>query len=340
MTVRRSILLALAILLAGQPVLADILILDNGDRFSGQLNTMQNGELHFQSEFGQPLKLPWELVSAIATERSVRLVLADGSRVDGRLTTGRGGMLHIAQADGGATGVPFSAIAAINPPAEAPAPHWQTRGRVNFGASKSRGNARTTDYRGDFEVIARTSRNRYTLGGEAHYAEDRGVRSRNEALGYVRYDHFVDESWYLNSNASAAHAEFKDLQLRTTFGVGMGFQAVETTKDRVSLEVGINYVQDKFQDGRVETRPAARAAMDLERRLAAADSLRLFHRNETLVSLDNVDKLLFRSRTGVRFPLLERLSGTVQLNFDYDRSPQPGNRRSDWTYLFTLGYTW
>lgn len=231
--------------------------------------------------------------------------------------------------------------ASINAPAMpgADAPSVETRGRLQFSASITSGNTETEAYRGDAEIGVRTRQSRYTFGAEAHYAKDQGEASQDETFGYVRYDHFLDENWYLNSNTSAARDEFKDLRLRLTLGLGVGYQARETAQERLAIEAGMSYVHEDWYND-TQTHPAARLAVDLERVLLAAADLRIFHRSEGLIALNNTEDLLIRSRTGLRFPVLDRITGSIQVNLDYNHRPAPGNRSTDTAYLLTIGYTW
>lgn len=319
---------------------ADVLILSNGDRYTGVLESMIDGELKFRTEYGQQLSLPWALVQSVDTDEPVKLSLEGDTWVAGRLAAGSAGMADLQDSQSlDPVSFALASVVAINPPTGPGAAPVTTQGRINFGANRTEGNTRTDSLRASAELVARSAQNRYTLGGEANYGKDGGTRNKNDAIAYVRYDHFVDERWYLNSNVSAAHDEFRNLDLRTTFGVGLGNQVLATPRHRLSFETGINYVHESLLDGGSESRPAGRLASDYELRLGS-DNFSLFHRNETLIGLDDLSDLLVRARTGLRFPLANRLSGTVQHNIDYDRTPAGGNRRTDTGYLLTLGYAW
>lgn len=37
-------------------------------------------------------------------------------------------------------------------------------------------------------------------------------------------------------------------------------------------------------------------------------------------------------------PLFSGITGTAQINYDWDKSPPPGTKKADTGYLFTLGY--
>jgi len=230
----------------------------------------------------------------------------------------------------------------IHVPAAPPAgaPPVETRGHIQFSASRTSGNTDTEAYQGDAEFGVRTRRSRYIFGGEAHYAKDQGEPSQDKTLGYLRYDHFVADNWYLNSNASASRDEFTDLRLRLTLGLGVGYQAWETADNRLAVEAGMNYVHEDWTYGDTETSPAVRLALDVEHVLIRTTDVRVFHRSEALNAFNGPTDLLVRSRTGIRFPVVERITGSIQFNLDYNHSPPPGNQRTDTAYLVTVGYSW
>jgi hypothetical protein len=66
----------------------------------------------------------------------------------------------------------------------------------------------------------------------------------------------------------------------------------------------------------------------------------LFHDHDGFWNLDDREDLTVRSRTGLRVPLLDKLSATAQLNLDWDREPAPGRKSTDATLLFGASYFW
>lgn len=65
-----------------------------------------------------------------------------------------------------------------------------------------------------------------------------------------------------------------------------------------------------------------------------------FHEHEGFWNLEDTAAVLIRSKTGLRMPLLQRISASVQLNVDWERRPAPGRHSSDTTLLFGVNYGW
>ncbi len=185
--------------------------------------------------------------------------------------------------------------------------------------------------------MTRGVNNRFTVGAVYNQASDTGTESANNTLGYMKYDQFFDKKWYGYVNGSVNKDKFKDLNLRTTLGVGGGYQVFESPLTNLSLEAGLSYVNNDYVLGTDNSYPAARWALNYDRYLFT-NALQLFHKHEITLGLEDANDILLRSQTGLRVPLFQGLNATAQINYDWDKSPQPGAVSADTTYLFTLGY--
>jgi putative salt-induced outer membrane protein YdiY len=62
----------------------------------------------------------------------------------------------------------------------------------------------------------------------------------------MKYDHFLTKKLYLNTSASFEKDRFKDLNLRTTIGLSLGYQFFETKLTSLSTEAGLAYINEDF----------------------------------------------------------------------------------------------
>jgi putative salt-induced outer membrane protein YdiY len=322
---------ATATLLAATAAQADRVIMDNGDRYSGRITSMSNGILEIESEFGS-LRLPWDRVAQLSTDQAVELTLESGTRISGTVTA-EDGIIRFDSQELAGLALHAGDVLALEP---ADAPDLRIEGRINAGAAATRGNTDTESYHANGEFVARTTRNRFRAGGEINYGSEEGRRVENDVSAALGYDHFVGRHWYVNSNIGLARDEFKDLDLRTTVGVGVGYQFRDLASDRLAVETGVNYVHEDFDMADDRGRPAARYALDFLRTLQFGPTL--FHRHELLIGFEDAEDVLLQTETGLRFPLMRSLTGTVQVDVDYDWQPPPGAERGDIAYLVTLGY--
>lgn len=314
---------------------ADEITLNNGDRISGKIVTMTDDKIVMNTTYGGDLSIAWDEVSQIKGDETINVVLADGTSLNGRTITTESGKLGL-QVEGMPEPVyiDFSQVKSINPE---PVPTLTTKGQANLGITIAKGNSETQSEHLDLEFIARTLKNRYTLGAEFNRAEDDGVESTNNSLGYVKYDHFFSKKFYGYSNVLLEKDKFKDINLRTALGLGAGYQFLEGEVTNLSGEAGISYINEDFIIAPDESYPTGRWAINFDRFLIKK-SLQFFHFHEGFVSFEDTEDILIRSRTGIRVPLSKSINATLQVNYDWDKKPSPGMEKTDIMYIVTIGY--
>jgi putative salt-induced outer membrane protein YdiY len=220
-----------------------------------------------------------------------------------------------------------------------PKPPLRTNLRANAGLSITGGNTDTQDIYADAEFMARTLQNRYTIGALYKRSEDDNVKTADKALGYLKFDHFFATKWYGYANATGEQDEFKDLDLRATLGVGVGYQFIESDRTNLSLEGGLSYVDENYTIAEDNSFAAVRGALKFDH-FIVPKSLQYFLYHTALQSVEDSEDLVLFTQTGFRIPFYKNLNITAQINWEYDKSPSPGKKESDYTYLLTFGYLW
>lgn len=314
---------------------ADEILLINGDRISGKIVTMSDDKIVINTTYGGDISIAWAEVSQIKGDEPINVVMADGTSLKGYTVTTEPGRLGI-QVEGIAEPVfmDFAQAKSINP---APVPSLTTKGHANLGITIAKGNSETESQHLDLEFVARTAKNRYTLGAEFNRAKDDGVESTNNSLGYVKYDHFFTKKFYGYSNVLLEKDKFKDINLRTAFGLGAGYQFLESEKQNLSGEAGLSYINEDFIVADDEGYPTGRWAINFDKYLIKK-TLQFFHFHEGFLSFEDTEDLLIRSRTGIRMPLSKSIKATFQVNYDWDRKPSPGMEEADIMYIVSIGY--
>lgn len=329
--------------------------LANGDRISGTVVGLGDGTLTVDTAWAGRVSIDWDAVAAIESDADLTLVFDDGTRLVGPVgpvgpvspagpvapsdatdtadTQGRIAVRSASVAEPAV--VELARVTAINPPAKA----VRVKGNASAGLIVNQGNTDTQSLYLEGQVSARTAANRYTTGAQATRSEDDGRTTADSTRGWIEYDHFLSERWYLSSSALFTRDEFQDLRLRSALAVSTGYQIVETDRATASAELGASFVDEDFYDAVDESYPAARWALDMSWSFADGN-LDLFHSQEGFLDLDSGDDVLLRSKTGVRFNLFKGFIATAQVNLDYDTDPAPGREKEDRRYLFNLGVEW
>lgn len=332
-------LIAAVIWLAAAEAQADRLVMTNGDRLSGTLVSLDQGQVRFAAQSAGEVAVPAASVATIATDGVVTVRFTDGTLVTGRLVEAGPARMQLVETRVGRT-PPFGVaeIAAARPGRGRPgALDWS--GRVNLGANHSTGNTRITTLHLDGEARARGARDRITGFAEANWSRDDGEVSARNARAELKHDHFLNAAWYAYTNGSVEHDQLKDLRLRTTIGTGAGYQVFDTPLRSLSIEAGPSYLNEDFEDGEDRSAIAARWGIDFEQAVFGG-AARLFHNQVGLWNLLDTAEVIIRTRSGVRVALRERLEATARIDLDWHSTPAPGQKKFDTTYLLTLGYRW
>ena len=330
--------LFLVLLLVSAPGWSDEVQLANGDRISGEVLSMEQGELRIETSYAGTIAVQWDQVANISTDDPLQVVLSDETSLQGSTEKAEPGKMKLKMGRIVETvSFDLAEVQAINPEPEEDKPAVKLSGRVNVGLSSSSGNTDTESHHVNGEIVARTEKNRYTAGIEYNREENEDELTTKNYLGYAKYDHFLTRKWYGYANTLFEKDEFKDLRLRSTIGTGMGYQFFESELTNLYLESGLSFVNEDFEAGEDEDTLAGRWAINFDKYLFNK-FVQFFHFHEGYQGLEETDNLFIRSRTGLRFPLSENFRATFQYNYDWDNNPAPGEENEDSKYLFTLGY--
>ena len=297
------------------PCAADEVQLKNGDRFTGTVVALDAGTLKLKTAHGD-LSIAWPDVTALTIQEPILVRSADG-----QVTTHNGGAIDIASA---------TALTRPEPPLV-----WD--GGANAGFLATGGNTDVNSSRLDAEVVARAAANRYTFGASMNRAKDaERETARNSSLS-ARYDRFITRRMFLNANGIFTNDRFRDLDLRTAVGAGVGYQVLDTALAKLSVDGGPGYVNENFESAPDDSYTALREAVKLDV-LLAGDRVTLFHLHDGYFGITGEDNLFVKMQNGVRLGLVGGLVTTALLDLDYDRSPAPGRRNTDRTFALSFGY--
>jgi putative salt-induced outer membrane protein YdiY len=219
-----------------------------------------------------------------------------------------------------------------------PEPALVVTGGAGAGFVDTGGNTNVNSLRLDGEAVVRARQNRYTINGAVNRAEDEGLETARNWTSSLRYDRFVTERLFVNANTILTSDAFRDLDLRTALGVGLGYQVADTAVLKLSVDGGFGYVRENFDALPDDSYGALRESGKLDLFLAGADRVVLFHQHDGYFGVTGDDNLFVKTQNGVRFGLVAGFVTTAQLDLDYDRSPAPGRRNTDRTFALTFGY--
>lgn len=316
---------------------ADEVRLKNGDRITGQVVSMEKNKLVFETAYAGKITVDWNAVSTLISDNPITVRLDENRSLEGTAESTEAGKMKLKQEN--ITETATFRMADVNQINPIPEPPVRIRARVNAGLGAAKGNTDNNSIYFDGQFVARTQKNRVSLGGEYKREETDGNPTVDRALGSFKYNHFFYEKWYGYAKTSAEKDDFKDLNLRSDIGAGPGYQIFETDLLNLGLEAGLSYVNEDFIEAEDDNFAAGRWSIDYNQYFYKK-FFQLFLSNEGFVDTEDSDNIWIRTRMGVRVPLYKHLNMTGQYNLDWDNQPSPGKGKTDQQFVFTLGYSY
>ncbi len=330
--------------------MADEIRMKNGDVLTGKVIKKFTDKVVFNTKYAGDLQISWTEVEAIKTDEPLTVTLTDRSNIKTPLESfdsGKATIKVVPLDDDGddknkqyeEREIALSDLKYINPTPELSGVGVNWTGRINLGGSITQGNTDTTTLRLDGESIARTLNHRLTVAAVVNRATNNGENTQFNNRSSVKLDRFINNKWYVYANNTLENDKFRDIKLRTTTGIGSGYQVYEQPEINLFIEGGLNYVTVNYYDEENEKYPGARWALKYDQRIFGG-STQFFHEHEALLGLDNLDNTLVFTKTGLRFPIINNFNATVQYNLDWARTPADDRKRADSALIFSLGYVW
>ena len=220
-------------------------------------------------------------------------------------------------------------------------------GSFNAGGTISTGNTERRTGNAAMDVKHRREIDRWTFVFSWIYGQEEnqttGVRSTTERRtgGGVQYDYFLSEKSYALANGYAESDLLADVNLRTTAGVGYGYQFKDTENWKLSAEVGLGYYNKKFYSGGRVEYPNARLAYNWEGRFGGGETKNWLASQSfnILPSLQDKDQVYLKLTTALRYDMSEAWFLQLQHILDWDNVPGPGLERTDQRLLASVGYS-
>src|SRR5262245_16572189 len=178
-------------------------------------------------------------------------------------------------------------------------PQWS--GALTLGSTWTTGNTENTTFGGTLNAVRRAEKDRWTFDLYGNYGktstddddpatEDTKTTVSNYGSS-LKYDYFWSKKTYLFGNGTGKIDHVAELDLRYTFGAGLGYQWKETEKVKWGTEAGVSYVDENFEDDTADADfVAARLASNLTWQISQSAAFEQVA--EVLPSLEDSEDLL------------------------------------------------
>jgi putative salt-induced outer membrane protein YdiY len=308
--------------------------LKNGDRLTGRLVKFEGGKLTLAADYAGDIQVDWAQVDCLATERVHTFRFSDKTVLRGIAECPQQGTIRVRDPEtGGVRTLALADLEAINPP-----PGVRYKGNLTAGGSASSGNTESQAYYGAGRVEVRSKKHRLTLSAKGNYAESDDTATAQNAAGTGKYDYFLTQKLFAYAQTLVEQDRLQDLNLRTAYGAGLGYQFFDTERLSLYAEAGASHVNEDYEDTEDRSFASGRWSVGFQWQIVP-DRVRFFHFQEGYVSLEDTEDFYIRTEQGLQLPLIDNFFCNIQVDYDYNNRPAPDKKKEELRYLIGLGYS-
>jgi putative salt-induced outer membrane protein YdiY len=210
-------------------------------------------------------------------------------------------------------------------------------GGAGAGLVQTAGNTEVSNVRLSADATAKHGMDRFAFTAAGTRAKDRDVESARNWSATGKYDRFLTSRLFANANAVFTNDRFRDIDLRTALGAGIGLQLIDNTRVKLSGSGGVGWVSENFISIADDSYNAAfeNGALTIA---VVPSRVELFHSHDGYFQISQGDKKFLRMQNGIRLSLVAGFVTTLQQDLDYDHRPSPGRKQTDSSVSLALGY--
>ena len=342
----RRMLIAI-ILLSSYPLFGkrtdDVVIMQNGDKFTGEIKSLQYGELVFKSDYMKDsVHLDWRKVETLQSKDLFIVSLTNGTRITGvinkkMISTKDGKSFEIIEG-GAAVQVMPSEVVAIGP--REPSFWNQLTGSVNYGFGFASGNKETNSSLGA-DVAFRTTKNSVQLATGSQFGSQTNAKNTNRFTFDSQYGRQLTEKWLAAGLFSLLRSNQQDLKLRSTYGAGLGRKLVQTDKTSLTVIGGAAFSHESYvpQPGAEPIHNNIESLFGVTFSTFRFSTLTLRSRTLAFPSLNDPGRLRLTSQSGLRTELMRNFYWDFELYENYDTRPPINAPKNDLGITTSVGWT-
>jgi len=335
-----ALLGALAAPLASAAPKTDVVMLLNGDRYTGEVKGMERGQLEFKTDAAGTLFIEWDKIASLRTDQFVQVELENGLRLSGVAPSpgeNRTLLLVAGEAEPPQEAA-FATIVRLDP-IERGQILERLDGYVTAGYNYTKSNdLQQLTFSGG--LSGRTELRRWALDGSSTVTSQEGNddASRYSIDGWWR--RFLQDRWFLQGFGGLESNDELTLDLRTLAGGAYGRYLVQTQRREWAAYAGLAYTRENFQGE--DRQDSAEVVLGTQYSFFRYDSpeASVDAMLNVYPSVTTSGRVRSEGKLRSRYEIVNDLFFEVSLYGSFDSDPgEQAESNSDYGLTTSLGYT-
>ncbi len=339
-TIFYSAVLALTAL-STHAIAMDQLFLKNGDRFSGAIDTYTAGQVIIQTSYGL-FNVPLDQIAGVQSDNEALqtdIVQMMSTSVAPAPMAVNNSIINTTEI------LPETTAEVLDVTQDTTEPTKQAglwgavwTGKVTVDALLTSGNDDDKEFDTTANITARWDKRRANFKGDYNFEKDDGTKRDLGWSTRLAHDYFYAEKWFWDTQIGFERDDDDNLDLRSRFFTGPGYQAYDRDDLSLAFTLGLGYEKEEFSNGLSNNGLATHFTTNYEQDVY--EDIKIFHNNDLTVPFETASAFLFESSTGVETPIAGDIFARAGVDFDWDNAPALGVVEDDTEYFLSLGYEW
>jgi putative salt-induced outer membrane protein YdiY len=319
----------------------DVVVMKNGDKFTGEIKGLEHGELAFQSDYMEDsVHLDWKRVEVLQSKDTFIVALSDGRRLTGTIrqaSTSNGEDFQVLK--GNVTiQVPPPDVITIE---QREASSWnQLTGSISYGIGFDSGNNSTNSSLAA-DVAFNTAKNSVRAATSSVFDSQSNAKNTNRFTFDSLYGRSLTPKWVAAGLFSLLKSNQQDLNLRSTYGAGIGRKLVQTDRTTLLTIGGAAYSHESYfpQPGTQPVRNNFESLFGVTFSTFRFKTLNINSQMLLFPSLTDPGRFRLSSQSNLRIELMRNFNWNFQVYENYDTRPPVNAPKNDLGLTNSVGWT-
>lgn len=324
-------ILAVVLIFMSQSLVAGVLVLENGDRITGEIKQIWDAEILIEPEYSDEFQVDVSAVSYIESDREFEIELEDGVEVVAKLGGTDSGGNQVVRFGTEEMSVPLAKLFELKEIEG----EFEWESNIDFSADIKAGNTDTQNSKLRADTMVKTGDHRHI--GEITFFREKlaGDPTKEQDLFKYNYNWLFRDPIFLSLSLSYEKDPIIELDRRVIASVGMGRDIWRTPRLALSIQAGVGAQTERIG---LESEESAVVAWSLRyRQDFFGDNLELFHNHSIIPTVTGRKNTSIKTSTGLRYEITDLLYANTSLDFNYETEPVESSTEEDIALLVGIG---
>ena len=310
---------SILIYLTGNSIIADTMIVENGDALTGELIGLSGKVVTFKTDYAGTLYISQRKVESLATEATFTIIYVDGSREARALSR----TLDVEKLDIVRTAVTSPLV--INS-------SWKSQLTISLAGTSGNNQSQNLSMFGESALLRPKSEQMLNVAQTRERTDQLTTTNLLDMKYNFRW--LRENQWYNTMSVDYSYDPLKDITWRSVLGFGGGIKFIEHSLTDLSVDVAVSGVYQSL-DKLEEISPALRVASVFHKKLFGG-RIELLQQNR-LLWITEANGGVIDGLFGLRFLLSNSLNLDFRSNVKYETDPAENSKNTDMNYSIGIG---